>query len=73
MGPRELRAYCTPFEEVKSLLRAAIQNLGLSARSYDRLLKVARTVANLKGTDKILVSHVAEEIQYRSLDRKLMG
>ena len=73
MGPRELRAYCTLSEEVKSLLRAAIQNLGLSARSYDRLLKVARTVADLEGADKILVSHVAEAIQYRSLDRKLAG
>ena len=73
MGPRELRAYCTPSEEMKSLLRAAIQNLGLSARSYDRLLKVARTVADLEGADKILVSHVAEAIQYRSLDRKLVG
>ena len=73
MGPRELRAYRTPSEEVKSLLRAAIQNLGLSARSYDRLLKVARTVADLEGADKILVSHVAEAIQYRSLDRKLVG
>ena len=73
MGPRELRAYCTPSEEVKSMLRAAIQNLGLSARSYDRLLKVARTVADLESADRILVSHVAGAIQYRSLDRKLMG
>ena len=71
--PNELRAYCKPSEEVKSLLRATIQNLGLSARSYDRLLKVARTVADLEGADKILVSHVAEAIQYRSLDRKLVG
>src|SRR5579871_5106072 len=53
MGPREIRAYCAPSEEVKSLLRAAIQQLGLSARAYDRLLKVARTIADLSGTEAI--------------------
>ncbi len=73
MGPKELRAYCTPSEPVKALLRAAIQTLGLSARSYDRLLKVSRTIADLEGVDDISVSHVAEAIQYRSLDRKLVG
>src|SRR5579871_608455 len=73
MGPREIRAYCAPSEEVKSLLRAAIQQLGLSARAYDRLLKVARTIADLSGTEAIQVAHVAEAIQYRSLDRKFWG
>jgi magnesium chelatase family protein len=73
MGPREIRAYCTPSEPVKALLRAAIQQLGLSARAYDRLLKVARTIADLEGEAEIQAGHVAEAIQYRSLDRKLWG
>ena len=45
-GPKEIRAYCKPSDEVKNLLRAAIQQLGLSARAYDRLLKVSRTIAD---------------------------
>ena len=48
MGPRKLRTYCEPSDEVKGLLRAAIQQLGLSARAYDRLLKVSRTIADLE-------------------------
>ena len=73
MGPQEIRAYCAPREEVKNLLRAAIQQLGLSARAYDRLLKVARTIADLEGEADIQTPHIAEAIQYRSLDRKLLG
>ena len=73
MGPKEIRAYCAPSEPVKALLRAAIQQLGLSARAYDRLLKVARTIADLGGDADIAPAHVAEAIQYRSLDRKLWG
>jgi magnesium chelatase family protein len=73
MGPKEIKAYCVPSEPVKALLRAAIQQLGLSARAYDRLLKVARTIADLGGEQDIAPAHVAEAIQYRSLDRKLWG
>ena len=73
MSSRELRAYCAPSESVQALLRAAIGQLGLSARAYDRLLKVSRTIADLDGTDDIQTAHVAEAIQYRSLDRKLWG
>lgn len=73
MGPKEIRAYCSPSEPVKALLRAAIQQLGLSARAYDRLLKVARTIADLGGEEDIQTAHVAEAIQYRSLDRKFWG
>ncbi|MBC7528841.1 MAG: YifB family Mg chelatase-like AAA ATPase [Chthonomonadaceae bacterium] len=73
MGPREIRAYCSPSEPVKNMLRTAIQQLGLSARAYDRLLKVARTIADLETEKEIAVSHIAEAIQYRSLDRKFWG
>ena len=73
MGPKEIRAYCAPSEDVESNMRAAIQQLGLSARAYDRLLKVARTIADLEGSKDIRTPHVAEAIQYRSLDRKFWG
>ncbi len=73
MSSRELRAYCAPSESVQALLRAAIGQLGLSARAYDRLLKVSRTIADLDGADDIQTAHLAEAIQYRSLDRKLWG
>jgi magnesium chelatase family protein len=71
MGSREIKEFCTPTEDVKNLLRVAIQQLSLSARAYDRILKVARTVADLAGSPTIQVPHVAEAIQYRTLDRKM--
>ena len=58
MGPEELRAYCKPSDEVKGLLREAIQQLGLSARAYDRLLKAACTISDLEREGD--VGHVAE-------------
>jgi len=71
MGPRDIRNCCLPDSEGAALIKMAITQLGLSARAYDRILKVARTIADLEGADSVTSSHVSEAIQYRSLDRKL--
>lgn len=69
MGPREIRRHCQLDEPSEALLRSAITRLGLSARAYHRVLKLARTIADLAGEETLGVAHVAEAIQYRSLDR----
>ena len=71
MGPRELKSYCALDEPTKELLKVAMADLNLSARAYDRVLKVARTIADLAGSEKIASDHISEAIQYRSLDRQL--
>lgn len=69
MAARDLRRYCRPDAAAEKLLEAAMTKLGLSARAYTRILKVARTIADLDGQPDISAAHVAEAIQYRSLDR----
>lgn len=71
MGPKELKACCVLDEPTKELLKFAMSDLNLSARAYDRILKVARTMADLAGVENIGADHVSEAIQYRSLDRQL--
>jgi hypothetical protein len=70
MAPRDTRAFCRVSEGADALLRAAITRLGLSARGYHRVLKIARTVADLDGAGELQPKHVSEAIQYRSLDRR---
>ena len=69
MQPKQIREYCKVDDQAQDLLRVAINQLGLSARAYDRILKVARTIADLDRNPNIEPVHVSEAIQYRSLDR----
>lgn len=72
MTPKLLEKYCEIDESGKTLLKLAMDKMGLSARSYARILKVARTVADLDQSENILPNHIAEAIQYRSMDRNGM-
>jgi len=71
MGSRDIKAYCALDESTLELLKFAVSDMKLSARAYDRVLKVARTIADLAGSDRLAPDHVSEAIQYRSLDRQL--
>ncbi len=69
LPPGLMAEFCTPDEHGRALLKAAFDRLGLSARAYDRVLKVARTIADLDGEDIIGARHIAEAVQYRTFDR----
>jgi len=69
MTTRQIRAYCDLGPDAERLLERAMQQQGLTARAHDRILKVARTIGDLEGVENLTVAHLAEAIQYRTLDR----
>lgn len=73
LPPRLINKYCKLDSESKKILERAFEKLGLSARAYGRILKVARTIADLEKSNDIKISHLSEAIQYRNLDRKYCG
>jgi magnesium chelatase family protein len=73
MSARVLQRFCRLDEPCRLILKNAMEKLGLSARAFDRILKVARTIADIDKQPDILAEHLAEAIQYRSLDRDTWG
>jgi magnesium chelatase family protein len=71
MQPKEIRDFCKMEDAAREMLRSGLERLGLSARAYDRIIKVARTIADLVDSEEIRPEHIAEAVQYRTLDRKL--
>ena len=69
MSSRQIKTHCKIDDASRSLLESAIDKLGLSARAFNRILKIARTIADLEGLQNIQVDHISEAIQYRNLDR----
>ena len=73
LTPNLMEKYCQLDKASKKILEEAFEKLGLSVRAYTKILKVARTIADLNQSDKIQINHLAEAIQYRSVDRKYGG
>jgi len=71
ISPRNIKRYCRLDERGETILRRSIDTFGFSARAYHRILKVARTIADIDGEVDILAQHVSEAVQYRTLDRNL--
>jgi magnesium chelatase family protein len=70
MSSKMLRKYACPDEAGSAILKSAMQRLNLSARAYDRILKVSRTIADMDGSENVLPEHIAEAVNYRNLDRE---
>jgi len=71
MTGRQLRRFCRLDDDERIFLRTTIERLGLSARAHDRILRLARTIADLEGVDALTPAHLAEAVQYRAFDRPL--
>jgi magnesium chelatase family protein len=69
MDSKDIKKFCTLNSESEEILKMATGKLGLSARAYDKILKVSRTIADMAGEPEILAPHISEAVQYRSLDR----
>jgi len=71
MTAQQIKRYCQLDEAAEGMMKMAMTELNFSARAYDRILKVARTIADLANSESILADHIGEAIQYRTLDRNL--
>jgi magnesium chelatase family protein len=73
MNQKMIKKYCILEEKAEDLLKRAIKEFGFSARSYDKILKISRTIADLSGSELITSEHIAESLRYRSLDKDIFS